>query len=100
MGKGHIDTPIKALSPINTSPIMASQRSDIESARMNMGVKKNGKAGANFAQGSNGDLERVEELQTLVFRQKEEIRRLKALIEENQNNSDLSVNTQDAEKEL
>lgn len=98
-GKNHTDTPIKDLEGLENSPIQ------FDSARTNelyplQAMKKGSNPGQAIAQESLQMS--AAELEALVFSQRNEIKRLNAMLEEenNRSRSDLSVTSQDAENEL
>lgn len=98
VGKNHTDTPIKDLDGLDNSPIQ------FDSARTNdynlpQGNMKRGSIPGQVLAEPISQL-CAEELEALVFTQRNEIKRLSALIQEQHDRSDLSVTSQEAEKEL
>jgi hypothetical protein len=91
-GKNHTDTPIKEFEGLDNSPIQ------FDSARTNdyytsQGImKKDTNPGSVCADGQTQMS--MEELEALVFSQRNEIRKLTGLIQEEHNRSDLSITTE------
>lgn len=96
--KAHVDTPIKAYTSFDSDSPAFNKPTGMRTFNI---MKKGDHPEGQMVNSDGADTQdRITDLESIIFEQKNEIRKLKLAVEEKHNSSDLSVGTQDAENEL